>query len=210
MNGAVIPVAVFAYPAAPHVRRHGPCGYLEYQAFKPWLRDEFTFRCVYCLFRERWYPNGQDGFSVDHVVPQQLASDRICDYENLVYACVRCNSCKQAVLLPDPCATGYANLLRVREEDGVAEGLTPEGMRLVEVLLLNHARAVAWRQRLLAALRRVRAAAGGDPELLRWLLGFPDDLPDLTALRPPGNTRPAGIAQSHLVQRQQGVLAEAY
>lgn len=203
--------SVFAYPEAAHVRRHGPAGYLEYQSFKPWLRDEFTFRCVYCLFRERWYPNGQDSFSVDHVVPQQQAPERICDYENLVYACVRCNSCKQAVLLPDPCATAYASLLRVREEDGVVEGLTPEGARLIDVLLLNRADSVSWRRQWLAALRRVRVAVGGgDPELVRLLLSYPDDLPDLVALRPPGNTRPAGLAQSYLALRQRGELPEGY
>jgi len=32
--------AVFAYPDA-HDRRHGPAGYVDYQSFKPWLRDEF-------------------------------------------------------------------------------------------------------------------------------------------------------------------------
>src|SRR5947209_17514667 len=92
----------FAYPLAPHARRHGPRGYggyRGYQRFKPWLRDDFTFRCVYCLFRERWYPNGQDAFSVEHVTPQALAPDRVCDYDNLVYACVRCNSLKPLNLL---------------------------------------------------------------------------------------------------------------
>jgi hypothetical protein len=211
VSGAAVPRAVFVYPAEPHARRHGPRGYLEYQSFKPWLRDEFSFRCVYCLSRERWYPNGADSFSVDHVVPQHAAPDRVCDYENLVYACVRCNSCKQDGLLPDPCATGFARLLRVREEDGVVEGLTPEGARLIEVLVLNHPRAVDWRNRWQAALRRVQAAArDGDPDLLRWMMGFPDDLPDLAALRPPGNTRPGGVAQSHLALRQQRALAEVY
>src|SRR5258708_6259440 len=44
----------FQYPAAPHVRRHGPQGYADAASFRPWLRDEFTFRCVYCLQREVW------------------------------------------------------------------------------------------------------------------------------------------------------------
>jgi hypothetical protein len=39
-------VAPFAYPIAPHVRRHVPAGYLDYRHFKPWLRDELEFRCV--------------------------------------------------------------------------------------------------------------------------------------------------------------------
>lgn len=60
---------VWAYPATPHVRRHGPLGYKDYQSFKPWLRDEFTFRCVYCLLRERWFASFGSGlFGVDHLI----------------------------------------------------------------------------------------------------------------------------------------------
>jgi hypothetical protein len=42
------PEEVFAYPVIPHVRRHGPRGYVDDEHYNPWLRDEFTFRCVYC------------------------------------------------------------------------------------------------------------------------------------------------------------------
>lgn len=55
----------FAYPAAPHARRHGPQGYANYPEYKDWLRDEFTFRCVYCREREQWYPSRAAAFSVD-------------------------------------------------------------------------------------------------------------------------------------------------
>ena len=44
----------FAYPALPHIRRHGPQGYNDTESFRPWLRAEFMFRCVFCLVRERW------------------------------------------------------------------------------------------------------------------------------------------------------------
>ncbi len=36
----------FSYPNRPHVRRHGPRGYANYESYRPWLRDEFSFRCV--------------------------------------------------------------------------------------------------------------------------------------------------------------------
>ena len=52
------PDAVFVYPVERHVRRHGPLGYSDYQSFKPWLRDEFRFRCCYCLWRETWCADG--------------------------------------------------------------------------------------------------------------------------------------------------------
>ena len=42
----------------------GPRGYSEHENYRPWLRDEFAFRCVYCLARERWH-KGEYGFQVD-------------------------------------------------------------------------------------------------------------------------------------------------
>ena len=44
----------FEYPSEPHQRRHGPKGYADAASYSPWLRDEFSFRCVYCLKRETW------------------------------------------------------------------------------------------------------------------------------------------------------------
>jgi hypothetical protein len=58
---------VFTYPDAEHVRRHGPQGYIDDEHYKPWLRDEFTFRCQYCRCREVWFPDGDRNFSVEHV-----------------------------------------------------------------------------------------------------------------------------------------------
>ncbi len=67
----------FAYPAEPHQRKHAPAGYKDYRACKPWLRDEFTFRCVYCLERELWYPDRAASFSADHVESKVAAPHRI-------------------------------------------------------------------------------------------------------------------------------------
>jgi hypothetical protein len=75
---------VLDYPDKPLVRKHGPTGYAAYETYKPWLRDEFVFRCAYCLVRERWYPNGPASLSVDHFVAQINAPDQILDYDNLI------------------------------------------------------------------------------------------------------------------------------
>jgi len=85
-----------AHPSVEPGRRHGPRGYADYRACKPWLRDEFTFRCIYCLTRERWYPSGHEEFGVDHVKPVSAAADLIVDYDNLLYACSSCNRNRQA------------------------------------------------------------------------------------------------------------------
>jgi hypothetical protein len=217
MNGVPLAELMFAYPAAVHVRRHGPRGYAvdEYGRYKPWLRDDFAFRCVYCLWRERWEKDGAAIFSIDHVTAQSVAPERICDYENLVYACTACNSSKRASSVPDPCAECFAALLRIRD-DGTVEGLTPTGQRMVLILDLNGGRRPEYRGRLLDALRSIQQnAAKGPPEQierqLRAWFGYPDDLPDLAPLRPPeGNTRPGGIHQSHFRRRQRGELPAIY
>jgi hypothetical protein len=86
MNDAIIQAGrtVFAYASTEHQRRHGPRGYTNYRAYKPWLRDEFAFRCVYCLSRERWCPNGHEDFAVDHLMPRSTAPGEARDYDNLL------------------------------------------------------------------------------------------------------------------------------
>ena len=86
---------LFEYPAAPHSRRHGPRGYGNYESYKPWLRDEFTFTCAYCLVREQWQRGGHRHFSVEHIAPQSTFPQRTTDYTNLLYSCVDCNSLRQ-------------------------------------------------------------------------------------------------------------------
>ncbi len=57
----------------------------------------------------------------------------------------------------------------------------------------------------------VDLSAREDPELHRKLMGFPNDLPNVARLRPPGgNTRPEGIEQSYFVQKQKAILPETY
>src|SRR3954466_9576182 len=102
----------FAYADAPHARKHGPSGYVRYQSYKDWLRDEFVFRCVYCREREPWYSN-KAVFSVDHVVPQSADPARVCDYKNLVYACTRCNSTRGDRAVLDPTTFAFGDHLRV-------------------------------------------------------------------------------------------------
>ena len=74
----------FRYPTSPHKRQHGPQGYTNYESYKPWLRDEFSFRCVYCLVRERHYPNREAAFGVDHLIPQRVAPELALHYDNLL------------------------------------------------------------------------------------------------------------------------------
>jgi hypothetical protein len=91
----------FSYPATPHVRRHGPQGYAASDSYRPWLRDEFSFKCVFCLLREQWgRPRGT--FHLDHFrATAQHPAERL-TYENLLYCCVTCNEAKGKRTIPDP------------------------------------------------------------------------------------------------------------
>ena len=60
-------------------------------------------------------------------------------------------------------------------------------------------------------IRIVALAREHDSTLFRQFLSDPDDLPDLSSLRPPGgNLRPEGIVDSHFELRNRGELSETY
>lgn len=205
-------VDIFGHPKEPHVRRHGPRGYNSYDGFKPWLRDEFCFRCVYCLERERWYPDRAASFSVDHVIPQIEARDRICDYTNLVYACTRCNSIRRHLKLIDPTEEAFGKHMKLGS-DAVFIGLTPEGQDVIDNLRLNKNPALQERKKALRIqdLYTTRPDISQVRDLYFDVFGFPEELPDLCALRPPdGNIHPDGVKTCFFVQKMLDMLPEVY
>ncbi len=159
----------FAHPGVPHVRRHGPRGYSEHESYRPWVRDEFAFRCVYCLARERWY-KGEYGFEVDHVIPQAEAPSLALNYDNLVYACHTCNAMKSdAEGIPSPCVVAYGECLEVHD-DGSIRALNTDGEFLIRVLRLDNAENTEFRRLMLDVLSLARTR---DP----WALFAIDELP---------------------------------
>jgi hypothetical protein len=198
----------FEYLTEPHLRRHGPQGYTDYASYRDWLRDEFTFRCVYCLHREKWY--GRPGtFHVEHVVPVSADPLRECDYTNLVYACATCNTAKRDILsLPDPCQVAFADRLRI-QSNGEVEALSQDGERLCDTLKLNSRKNVEYRKRWMRLLGTMEST---HPELFREWMGFPDDLPDLRPARKrvPKNTKPEGAESCYFALRERGELPATY
>lgn len=204
----------FTYPTKPYKRRHGPAGYKSYRQYKNWLRDEFVFRCAYCLFRERWFPDGDTSFGVDHVIPQCISKSKICDYDNLVYACLRCNSQKSDSSLLDPCEEAYGVHLQV-DQQGMINSLTAQGAILIDFLLLNKPDKVEYRRRILQLLSMMSKTTHQELKAeikmnIMGFMGFPDDLPDLRRLRPPSNSRPKGVRDCYFAQREKGELPEMY
>lgn len=122
----------FIYPNQ-YQRKHGPNGYTDYSSFKDWLRDEFSFRCIYCLFRETWTPYGDGFFTVEHLLPKSIYSTDECNYENLFYCCTRCNSNKGIKDFSlSPCEVDYSKHLSV-DKNGKIKSLSKEGDVIISI-----------------------------------------------------------------------------
>lgn len=196
----------FEYPDLPHYRRHAPAGYEDYSSYRDWLRDEFTFRCVYCLHRERWLGGGPT-FHIDHFVPATAEPSGRCEYSNLLYACARCNEAKRAVLgLPDPCQIAFRDCLRVTD-DGRIEALNDQGRKLKLVLRLDSDKVVSHRARWMRTLDFLSTNNKG---LYQEFMVFPDDLPDLRSKQAPENTKPGSAINCYFALRERGELPPTY
>jgi hypothetical protein len=206
------PPDALSYPDTPHVRKHGPKGYDPHNSYDQWLRDEFTFRCVYCLEREMWYPNRGAAFAVEHVLPKAIPQYEHLknDYTNLVYACSRCNSLKGRNLLIDPTKESLACHVVVRD-DGRVESNTKEGEKLIDLLHLNCEAALATRKLILNIINAERnnPKISEIREIFLAKFCFPEALPDLRQTRV-DNDRPDGIDNCYFALREQGILPEYY
>jgi len=192
---------IFDYPEPQAQRRHGPAGYAAYESYRSWLRDEFAFRCVYCLIREIWGLVTFE-FELDHFQPQSLQPGMKLDYGNLVYACRRCNGVKRDQIVADPFLLLRSPTVTTLS-DGTLETGNSDVLRLIRQLDLNSPQLKSCR---VMWLRIVALAKDRDRSLYSQLVGLPNDLPDLSRLRPPENTRREGIAQSWFARNQRGEL----
>lgn len=196
----------FVYPQQPHQRRHGPCGYAGYESYREWLRDEFSFRCVYCLSREQWVL-AKGAFAIDHFVPISLNPGQLTDYDNLLYVCVACNLTRGNQLIPSPLEHLLDSTVQVRADGRMAAQTVP-AKEIVDALHLNDPEYVFRRRQMISLLSELAVVR---PDLHALWLGHPDNLLDLSRLRPPGgNTRPDGIEQSHFARRKRGELPATY
>ncbi len=203
---------VFNYPAELHRRKHGPTGYKDYESYRDWLRDEFSYRCVYSLVREQWCFDRRGNFDIDHLEPRAERPDLTCDYNNLLYLTHQVNLVRNKWSLPNPCKFALGECLRVYPDGdrvGEVEALNDTGERVISVLRLDSEDAIGFRRRMFSILRSL---AVNDEATFRQLVGFPSELPDLRGAkrRNPGNTRPAGIRLSAFQLRENGTLPSWY
>jgi len=208
MAGRVVPKP-YEYPSTPHVRRHGPLGWNNYQRYRPWLRDEFSFRCVYCLEREVWQ-DMRTGMHIDHLQPQKLRADLASDYTNLLYLCPACNNLKRTWILPDPCTLALGACVRVHQNGRIeAINNSQAGKLLIEKLALDEPTATERRRMMIGTM--LSLAKNDWPMFVHWMR-YPDELPDLSAPgnKPPSNSKPEGLAQSHYEKKRRNELSEVY
>lgn len=195
----------FQYPDTHHVRRHGPAGYANYESYRPWLRDEFTFRCAYCLKRERW-GTLRGEYHIDHLMPQAHHPDSVVDYDNLIYSCASCNSAKGDTYIPDPSNCMISGDVEVHD-DGRIVPKTPDARKVVRTLGLDDPEYQEYRQLLIGI---VAMANNTDSDEYKRLMQYPEALPNLKRLRPKQNKRPEGIKKSYYALRERGKLPETY
>ena len=179
---------------------------MDYESYRDWLRDEFSFRCVFCLRREQWSPE-PGNWDIDHLAPQHSHPQRKLDYDNLLYTCHTCNSTKREKLVPDPCKVAFGECVEVHE-DGTIEALNENGKTLIAALRLNREKATNFRRLIIDVLRSF--VTHNETQLyIQWMC-YPDNLPDLSRLKPPGNSKPEGISDSCYARRMRGELPEIY
>lgn len=208
MAGRVIPEP-YAYPKTPHVRRHGPSGWKNYRQYREWLRDEFSFRCVYCLEREVWR-DMRESMHIDHFEPQAIRKDLKYEYTNLLYACPACNNQKSDTILFDPCKIALGDCLQIHEDGQIeAKNQSPEGQALIDELALDDPRTVDRRRCMIGTLRSL--AEINWPMFVEWMR-YPKNLPDLNHKdnKPPHNDKPDGVAQSYFERKNRDELPEVY
>ena len=155
---------IFLYPDEPPLRRHGPSGYKTYESYREWLRDEFSFRCVYTLVREAWIGR-KAHFEIDHFAPQSEREDLTCEYDNLLYLTHRANLVRGKRSLPDPCYVALG--LMVDPDTGEISASNEFGSRVISILKLDSHDAT---QDRLKWLRILRSVAQTDEEEFRRLL----------------------------------------
>lgn len=195
----------FDYPSEPHERLHGPAGYKEYESYRDWLRDEFLFRCVYCLRREQWgLLKGQ--YHIDHFFPKAIYPEWTLDYDNLLYCCSSCNLSKGEQFVPNPESEFTQNAVEVFE-DGTIEGRTSEAKKIIRKLYLDSPDYNEYRMNLIGI---IELASTHKQDIYYRLMRYPELLPDLASKRPPNNTRSDGIDESCFALRTRHQLPDSY
>ncbi len=166
----------FRYPKWKHVRRLNPKKYRSYKSYKPYLRDEFDRKCVYCRL-----PDGLGGtFGVDHYKPTAKFPELTTNYSNLFYACGNCNSRKtdywpskvegeRGIFIPNPCHHVMASHLWF--EGFEVQPRDAAGQHTEQLLQLNDDELVLFREFIERGIERAWVEARKISQTLKEIAG---------------------------------------
>jgi len=139
------------------IRRHYPPYSKDYTKYKPYLRQDFSYRCAYCTIHEGEF-GGLRNFVVEHYRPKGKFPELECEYTNLYYACSICNNCKgkrwpsdeyiaEGLHFADPCEEDIYDVHFCEQNDGHLEPLTLCGDYTITHIRLNRLHLVRLRLR---------------------------------------------------------------
>lgn len=145
------------------LRRKSPPAPSRLSGYRPFVRQDFSECCAYCLLHEL-LAAGAGNFELDHFRPKSLFPDLADDYFNLFYSCHVCNQYKGATWPSadlskegfgylDFCRESFGEHFRERA-DGFWEPLTRRAEYTAARLRLNRPHLVEIR-RLLRRLARL-------------------------------------------------------
>jgi hypothetical protein len=135
-----------------------------YQAYRPYVRQDFRASCAYCLLHELWAA-GPENFELDHFFPRVRFPERVNDFYNLYYSCHPCNHIKHdkwpstalqaaGIGFIDLCQDEFDQHFEERE-DGTWKPLNRSAAFTLEMLRLNRDQLVEMRQFLRALPREI-------------------------------------------------------
>jgi len=139
------------------IRKHHPPYSKDYTKYKPYLRQDFNYRCAYCTIHEGEF-GGLRNFAVEHFRPKWKFPELECEYTNLYYACCVCNDYKgrrwpsdediaEGLRFSDSCEEDIYEVHFCEQNDGRLKPLTVCGDYTITHIRLNRLHLVRLRLR---------------------------------------------------------------
>lgn len=148
----------FTYSKSRHARRLHPGPFTKPEQYKPYLREEFANKCVYCRMPDTM--KDYEMYGVDHYRPKSIFPKLLTTYSNLFYCCNPCNRRKREYwpprqmtrtrFIPNPC--DHEMFTHLRFAGAKVNARTTAGEVAHEVLDLDDPKAVEYRRFILHAL----------------------------------------------------------
>ena len=153
-------------------RRPDPPAETNYQRYKQALREDFKYRCAYCILHEGdLFGGGFHNFQIDHFKPRDTFPALVNEYSNLYYACRWCNRAKDdtwpsdeeqrgGFVFVDPCVEDlYTTHAQLDPTTGKLDPRTNAGDFTITEIRLN--------RRMFNQLRKKRVEAQDEIETTR-------------------------------------------